>query len=110
MILWGAHGFHRMSQGVNSKFDYLAPILSVCYLFYFLYDQKTSYFKIENGYLKTQNIFEKRISLSEIEDVEETENKFILKSKSSELQIDKQIIPSETLNMLKMELKKFNLI
>ena len=106
-ILWGTYGLHGIYTGVNSTFDYIAPIVSICYFIYYLFDKETCYFTLEDGNIKTRKIFGKRITLSEIERVDEEENKLILKSKNSEFQIDKQIIPSETLNRFKIELKKF---
>jgi len=106
-ILWGTYGFYGIYTGVNSTFDYIAPIVSICYFIYYLFDKETCYFTLEDGNIKTRKIFGKRITLSEIERVDEEENKLILKSKNSEFQIDKQIIPSETLDRFKIELKKF---
>ena len=109
-ILWGTYGLYGIYIGVNSTFDYIAPIVSICYLIYFLFDKETYYFTLQNGNIKTRKIFGKIFSLSKIERIDETENKFVLKSKSSELQIDKKVIPSETLDIFKTELKKYNLV
>jgi len=106
-ILWGTYGFYGIYTGVNSTFDYIAPIVCISYFIYYLFDKETCYFTLENGNIKTRKIFGKRITLSEIERVDEEENKLILKSKNSEFQIDKQIIPSETLDRFKIELKKY---
>ena len=109
-ILWGTYGLHGIYTGVNSTFDYIAPIVSICYLIYFLFDKETYYFTLQNGNIKTRKIFGKIFSLSKIERIDETEIKLVLKSKSSEFKIDKKVIPSETLDMFKTELKKYNLV
>ena len=108
-ILWGIYGAYGVYQGINSTVDYVAPILSICYFIFFLFDKETLYFTLENGNIKTRKFLGKRISLSEIEYIDENEDQFILKSKNLDLQIDKQVIPFETLDRFKATLKKFNL-
>jgi len=76
-ILWGTYGFYGIYTGVNSTFDYIAPIVCISYFIYYLFDKETCYFTLENGNIKTRKIFGKRISLSEIQRVDEEENKFI---------------------------------
>ena len=109
-ILFGSYSLYGIYAGADSTSAFITLIVSICYFIFFLFDKETYYFTLQNGNIKTRKIFGKIFSLSKIERIDETENKLVLKSKSSELQIDKKVIPSETLDMFKTELKKYNLV
>lgn len=107
-ISWGILAVIGILDGEMKAFGYLSLFCSISYLLYFSFDKKEYYLTIKNGILKTGKFLRKKIKLSEIERIIETETKIILKNKRTELTIKTEIIDAESFSELKRELKKLN--
>ena len=75
------------------------------------YFQKTyQYLSIENGIIKINEPFGKKLKLSEIQKIKKIAGDYILKTGHKELTINTQIIEPKSLNLLNSELEKLNAV
>jgi hypothetical protein len=79
----------------------------ICLIIYF-YKKKKKYLTLENGILKQNWPFGKKMNLNEIKRIRHFAGDYILKSKNKELIINIQSIDEESMLKLKTELKKLN--
>lgn len=79
----------------------------ICLIIYF-YEKKKKYLTLENGILKQNWPFGKKMNLNEIKRIRHFAGDYILKSKNKELTINIQSIDEESMLKLKTELKKLN--
>ena len=88
--------------------DYGWIVISLMYLGMYFYQKNYNYLTIENGFIKQNWPFGKKMNLNEIKRIRHFAGDYILKSENKELTINIQLIDEESLLELKTELKKLN--
>ena len=96
-----------MKEDVN-WFDCAWFCFSAIYLIMYFYQKKEKYLTLENGIIKQNWPFGKKMNLNEIKRIRHFAGDYILKSENKELAINIQLIDEESLLELKTELKKLN--
>ena len=89
-------------------FDYGWFVFSGIYLIIYFYQKKEKYLTLENGFIKQNWPFGKKMNLNEIKRIRHFAGDYILKSENKELTINIQLIDEESLLELKTELEKLN--
>ena len=108
-LIWLANGI--VQTGFNENvgwYNYFWFLFSGIYLIIYFYQKKEKYLTLENGIIKQNWPFGKRMNLNEIKRIRHFAGDYILKSENKELTINIQLIDEESLLDLKMELKKLN--
>ena len=109
-IVWLANAI--VQTVVNEKlswFDYIWYLLSGFYLITYFYQKKEKYLTIENGIIKQNWPFGKKLNLIEIKRIRHFAGEYILKTELNEMKINIGLIDEESLSDLKSELKKLNI-
>ncbi|PKH69024.1 hypothetical protein CXF59_01785 [Flavobacterium sp. ALD4] len=88
--------------------DYGWIVISVMYLSGYFYQRKNKYLTIENGFIKENSPFGKKINLTDIKQIKKFAGDYIIKTEKTELTINTQVIDSNSLAELKNELDKLN--
>ncbi|UMB52639.1 hypothetical protein MKD41_09855 [Lutibacter sp. A64] len=88
--------------------DYGYIVISILYLLTYFYQKQYKYITIENGILKINGAFGKKINLSEVKQIKKFAGDYILKTNKKELTINTQIIDPDSLIELNTELEKLN--
>ena len=89
--------------------DYGWIVISVMYLSGYFYQRKNKYLTIENGFIKENSPFGKKINLTDIKQIKKFAGDYIIKTEKTELTINTQVIDSNSLAELKNELDKLNI-
>lgn len=95
-------------NGENRWTDYGYIIFAILYLILYVYQKQNKYLTIENGILKINGSFGKKINLTEIKRIKKFAGDYILKTDKKELTINTQIIDPNSLVELNTELEKLN--
>ena len=74
----------------------------------YFYEYFNQYLTIENGIVKTNSPFGKKMNLTEIKRIKKFAGDYILKTDKAELTINTQIIDPNSLAELNTELEKLN--
>ena len=82
--------------------------ISLMYISVYLYEYFNQYLTIENGIIKKNSLFGKKINLNEIKRIKKFAGDYIIKTDKTELTINMQIIDPESLTDLNTELQKLN--
>ena len=88
--------------------DYGWIVISAMYLVGYFYQRQNKYLTIENGIIKINSPFGKKINLTEIKRIKKFAGDYILKTDNKELTINTQIIDPNSLAELNTELEKLN--
>ena len=88
--------------------DYGWIVISLMYLGMYFYQKNYNYLTIENGVLRINGSFGKKINLAEIKRIKKFAGDYILKTSKKELTINTQIIDTNSLAKLNAALKKLN--
>ena len=88
--------------------DYGWIVISAMYLIVFFYQRQNKYLTIENGVIKVNDPFGKKLNLTEIKRIKKFAGDYILKTDKKELTINTQIIDPNSLAELNSELEKLN--
>ena len=89
--------------------DYGWIVISAMYLISYFYQRQNKYLTIENGFIKMNTPFGKKINLNEIKQIRKFAGDYIIKTENTELVINTQIIEPNSIVILESELKKLNL-
>ena len=89
-------------------FDYVWFVFSGIYLIIYFYQKKEKYLTLENGFIKQNWPFGKKMNLNEIKRIRHFAGEYILKSELKKMKINIDFIESESLSKLKTELKKLD--
>lgn len=87
---------------------YFQTGISVIYIFVFSVDYFNQYLTIQNGIIKENNLFGKKMNLTEIKQIKKFAGFYILKTDRKEFKINTQIIDPDSLAELNAELEKLN--
>lgn len=108
-VLWLANAFIQTVVNKNpSWFDYIWYFLSGFYLLTYFYQKNEKYLTIENGIIKQNWPFGKKMNLDEIKRIRHFAGEYILKSELQRMKINIDLIDEKSLSDLKTELKKLN--
>ncbi len=108
-IIWLIYGIVLVifNEDVN-WFEYGWFIFSAIYFVIYFYQKKEKYLTLENGIIKQNWPFGKKMNLNEIKRIRHFAGDYILASENKELTINIQLIDEKSLLGLKTELKKLN--
>ena len=108
-IVWLANAIVQTVINENpSWFDYIWYVLSGFDFITYFYQKKEKYLTIENGIIKQNWPFGKKLNLIEIKRIRHFAGEYILKTELNEMKINIGLIDEESLSDLKSELKKLN--
>ena len=108
-IVWLIFGLLSLNyNGENNWTDYGYLVFGILYLILYFYQIRNKYLTIENGILKINGSFGKKINLTEIKRIKKFAGDYILKTDKKELTINTQIIDPNSLAELNVELEKLN--
>lgn len=88
--------------------DYGWIIISAMYLGMYVYQKSYKYLTIENGVIKVNGWFGKKVTLNDIKRIKKFAGDYILKTDNKELTINTQIIDPASLSELNAELEKLD--
>ncbi len=88
--------------------DYVWIVLSIMYLGLYFYQKNYKYLTIENGIIKVNGLFGKKLNLTEIKQIKKFAGNYILKTDKKELTIYTPIIDPNVLAELSKELEKLD--
>ncbi len=108
-ILWFAYFIAKLIlEDELSKIDYVWLLISAAYWGIYFYQLKYKYISIENGIISKKGPLGKKMPLADINMIKRSRNYYTLKTGKNILSINIQIIDSDSLSLLKNELKKLN--
>ena len=108
-IIWFLFGVLELSLSEDiGWFDYDSLVFGVLNLIFYFYQKKNQYLTIENGILKINGTFGKKINLAEIKRIKKFAGDYILKTDKKELTINTRIIEPNSFTELNAELEKLN--
>jgi hypothetical protein len=84
--------------------DYGWLVISAMYLINYFYQRQNKYLTIENGFIKMNTPFGKKINLNEIKQIKKFAGDYIIKTEKTELIINMQIIEPNSIVVLEAEL------
>jgi hypothetical protein len=108
-IVWLIFGLLSLNYSEENRWtDYGYLVFGILYLILYFYQRRNKYLTIENGILKINGSFGKKINLNEIKQIKKFAGDYILKSDKKKLTINTQIIEPNSLVELNAELEKLN--
>ena len=108
-IIWLAIGLLNLNYDRENRWtDYGYIVLAILYLALYIYQKKNKYLTIENGILKINGSFGKKVNLTEIKRIKKFAGDYIIKTDKKELTINTQIIDPKSLTEFNAELEKLN--
>ena len=108
-IVWFLFGVMELSFSENiGWFDYGSLVFGVLYFILYFYQKKYQYLTIEDGVLRINGSFGKKINLAEIKRIKKFAGDYILKTSKKELTINTQIIDTNSFAEVNAELEKLN--
>ena len=97
---------------INNEFsnwtDYFWILMAFVYIAMYTYENINQYLSIDNGEIKLNQPFGKKISLNEIRSIKRFAGDYILKTEKEEMTINTQIIEPKSLNQLNEELERLS--
>lgn len=88
--------------------DYGWLVVSAIYLALYFYQRRYKYLNLENGILKVNWPYGKKIGLKEVKQIKKFAGEYILKTDKTELKIHTQSIAPDSLAKLNAELQKLD--
>ncbi len=108
-LLLLANGIRQVIFNENTGwFDYIWFLLGILYFGSFFNQLSGKYLIIENGIIRQNWPFGKKMNLNEIKRIKHSNGEYILKTVSRNMKINIQAIDEKSLPELKTELKKLN--
>ena len=108
-LLWLVNGIVPAVRNEDiGLFDHFWFLLSGIYLIIYFYQKKEKYLTLENGIIKQNWPFGKKMKLKEIKIIKHFAEKYILKSELKKMKINIGLIETESLSEFKAELKKLD--
>ena len=108
-LIWLVNGIVQTGFNENAGwYDYFWFLFSGFYLITYFYQKKEQYLTIENGIIKQNWPFGKKMNLNEINRIRHFGGEYTLKSEIKKMKINITLIEKESLSELRIELKKLN--
>lgn len=108
-ILYAALGIVAIISDLNNYFNYLWTLLGIIYIGTYLFENKKQYLTIENGIISKNHLIPKKINLNEIKRIKKFAGDYILKTDTTELRINTELIEEKSLAELNVVLENLNL-
>jgi len=108
-ILWLVLGTPAVIFDLNNPFSYGYLLLGILYIGTYLFENKKQYLTIENGIISKNHLIPKKINLNEIKRIKKFAGEYILKTDSTELKINTDLIEEKSLSELNTVLENLNL-
>jgi hypothetical protein len=105
-LLFSITGLPELFRDADIWMFVLAILLPISCVLRYGYQKKYQYVMIENGSIRTNNLFRKEVQLSEIKTIEKYAGNYILKTATKKLTIDTTIIAPNSLTALNATLEK----
>ena len=108
-IVWLTFGLLNLNYDRENRWtDYGYLVFGILYLILYFYQKQYKYLAIENGTLKINGSFGKKVYLTDIKRIKKFAGDYIIKTDKKELTINTQIIDPKSLTELNAELEKLN--
>ena len=107
-ILWLTLGATAIIFNLNNVFNYGYLIIGILYFGTYLFENNKQYLTIENGVISKNHLIPKKINLNEIKHVKRFAGDYILKTDSTELRINTELIEEKSLVKLNKVLEKLD--
>ena len=108
-ILWLLLGVTSLLFSPDNIINYVFLIFGILYFGTFLFENKKQYLTIEKGVITKNKLIPEKIKLNEITQLKKLPGEYILKTDSSELRINTELIEEKSLQELNAVLDKLNL-
>ena len=108
-IVWLVFGTIAVIFNSDNVFNYGYLIIGILYFGTYLFENNKQYLTIENGIISKNQLIPKKINLNEITRIKKFAGDFILKTDSTELRINTELIEKKSLSELNSVLENLNL-
>tara|TARA_R110002033_G_scaffold59871_1_gene109765 strand:+ start:56 stop:442 length:387 start_codon:yes stop_codon:yes gene_type:complete len=108
-ILWLVLGTTAVIFNSDNIFNYGYLIIGILYLGTYLFENNKQYLTIENGIISKNHLIPKKINLNEVKRIKKFAGDYILKTDSTELRINTELIEEKSLAELNTVLENLNL-
>ena len=108
-ILFFILGTIAVISDSNNIFNYGYLIIGILYIGTYFFENNKQYLTIENGIISKNHLIPKKINLNEIKQIKKFAGDYILKTDSTELRINTELIEEKSLAELKTVLENLNL-
>jgi len=108
-MLWLVLGTTAVIFNSENVFNYGYLIIGILYLGTYLFENNNQYLTIENGTISKNHLISKKINLNEIKRIKKFAGDYILKTDSTELRINTELIEEKSLAELNNVLENLNL-
>ena len=108
-ILWLVFGITAVIFDSENVFNYVHLIIGILYFGTYLFENNKQYLIIENGIISKNHLIPKKINLNEIRRINKFAGDYILKTDSTELRINTELIEEKSLEELHTLLDNLNL-
>uniref|UniRef100_UPI00404AE5D5 hypothetical protein n=1 Tax=Gelidibacter sp. TaxID=2018083 RepID=UPI00404AE5D5 len=108
-IIWLVFGTTAVIFNSENVFNYGYIIIGILYFGTYLFENNKHYLTIENGIISKNHLIPKKINLNEIKRIKKFAGDYILKTDSTELRINTELIEEKSLAELKTVLENLNL-
>ena len=108
-ILWLVLGTTAVIFNSDNIFNYGYLIIGILYLGTYLFENNKQYLTIENGTISKNHLIPKKINLNEIKRIKKFAGDYILKTDSTELRINTELVEKNSLEELNTVLENLNL-
>lgn len=108
-LIWLVNGVFQtvFNEGIKWT-EYFWFVISAFYLIIYFYQKKEKYLTIENGIVKQNWPFGKKMRLNEIKQIRHFAGEYVLKSEKKKIIINIELVEDDSLSELKTEFKKLN--
>ena len=108
-IIWLVFGTTAVIFNSENVFNYGYLIIGILYFGTYLFENNKQYLTIENGIISKNHLIPKKVNLNEIKRVKKFAGDYILKTDSTELRINTELIEEKSLAELNKVLENLNL-
>ena len=106
-LIWMGYGLLSvLFEDDPNWMDYGWLIFAGIYLIVYVFQKTQKYLAIDNGFLKIQGPFGKKINLNDVREIRKFAGDYILKTGNTQLTINTQLIDEESLTELNSILQK----
>ncbi len=108
-IVWLALGTTAVIFNSDNVFNYGYLVIGILYFGTYLFENNKQYLTIENGIISKNHLIPKKVNLNEIKRIKKFAGDYILKTDSTELRINTELIEKKSLTELDTVLENLNL-
>jgi hypothetical protein len=108
-ILWLVLGTTAVIFNSENVFNYGYLIIGILYFGTYLFENNKQYLTIDNGIISKNHLIPKKVNLNDIKQIKKFAGDYILKTDSTELRINTELIDKKSLAELNTVLENLNL-